>query len=242
MVKKLNVGMTIRSAVAFGAEVVVAGPRAVSTFGDQGTTRHTRLHQFDRLRDAVGWLRGRGVTICGIEITQDAAPVQSHPFRGPTAFLAGSEGEGLCDAHKALCDHFVYVPHYGSGTASLNVTVATSIVLHHFGVWAGYAEAPRESGRDKFVVAALPAKRGPVGEWDAATQDARRRARAEAEAAEAAGEVAGFAEATDGADELEGEDEGEGEGEGGGSEAVGNDVYGSAERQPADGGRAVGVS
>ena len=150
----------------------------------------------------MGWLRGRGVAICGIEITPDAAPVQSHPFRGPTAFLAGSEGEGLCDAHKALCDHFVYVPHYGTGTASLNVTVATSIVLHHFGVWAGYAEAPRQAGRDKFVVAALPAKRGPEGECDADTQDARRRAREEAEAA---GQVAGFAEASDdGGGEWEG--------------------------------------
>jgi tRNA G18 (ribose-2'-O)-methylase SpoU len=31
-----------------------------------------------------------------------------------------------------ICDFFVYIPQYGAGTGSLNVTVAASIVLHHF--------------------------------------------------------------------------------------------------------------
>ena len=52
----------------------------------------------------------------------------------------------------AMCDHFVYIPQYGQGTASLNVNVAASIVMHHFSTWAGYEEAPREKDRAKFVV------------------------------------------------------------------------------------------
>jgi hypothetical protein len=36
----------------------------------------------------------------------------------------------------------------------LNVTVAASIVLHHFGVWAGFPERGREG--NKFVVADKP--------------------------------------------------------------------------------------
>ncbi|KAI3898303.1 hypothetical protein MKX03_036011 [Papaver bracteatum] len=47
---------------------------------------------------------------------------------------------------------------YGCGTASLNVTVAASIVLHHFGVWAGFSERTRDG--NKFVVAERPAKQG----------------------------------------------------------------------------------
>ena len=42
---------------------------------------------------------------------------------------------------KAICDHFVYIPQYTSKTASLNVTVATSIVLQRFASWAAYKEA-----------------------------------------------------------------------------------------------------
>ena len=51
-----------------------------------------------------------------------------------------------------MCDHFVYIPQYSMGTASLNVNVAASIVMHHFSTWAGYEEAPREKDRAKFVV------------------------------------------------------------------------------------------
>jgi hypothetical protein len=50
----------------------------------------------------------------------------------------------------ALCDSFVYIPQYGPGTASLNVTVAASIILQHFAVWAGYLE--RERAGAKYVV------------------------------------------------------------------------------------------
>ena len=54
----------------------------------------------------------------------------------------------------SLCDGFVYIPQHGPGTASLNVTVAASIVLHHFAVWAAFPE--RERQQHKFVVADRP--------------------------------------------------------------------------------------
>ena len=38
----------------------------------------------------------------------------------------------MSDAQKGICDHFVYIPQYGNGTASLNVNVATALVLHNF--------------------------------------------------------------------------------------------------------------
>jgi len=56
---------------------------------------------------------------------------------GPTAFMLGNEGQGLSTKQMSLCDRFVYIPQHGCGTASLNVAVACSIVLHHFALWAG---------------------------------------------------------------------------------------------------------
>lgn len=38
----------------------------------------------------------------------------------------------MSEAQKAICDQFVYIPQYGNGTASLNVNVATALVLHNF--------------------------------------------------------------------------------------------------------------
>jgi hypothetical protein len=60
-----------------------------------------------------------------------------------------------------LCDAFVYIPQYGAGTASLNVTVAASIILHHFALWAGYAERGREGA--KYVVAERPQRTSARG-------------------------------------------------------------------------------
>lgn len=41
----------------------------------------------------------------------------------------------MSEKQKAYCDSFVYISQYGGGTASLNVTVAASIILHRFSAW-----------------------------------------------------------------------------------------------------------
>ena len=66
----------------------------------------------------------RRCTLCGVEITEGAAGVHKHPFRGSTAFLMGNEGHGLTEAQLAACDHFVYIPQHSTATASLNVNAA----------------------------------------------------------------------------------------------------------------------
>ncbi|XP_024527157.1 uncharacterized protein LOC9634363 isoform X3 [Selaginella moellendorffii] len=105
--------------------------------------------------------RGQGLSqgcdICGVEITEGAVAVHKHPFQRSTAFLLGNEGTGLSPKEMEICDFFTYIPQVGSGTASLNVTVAASIVLHHFSVWAGFPE--RERDGQKFIVADRPARR-----------------------------------------------------------------------------------
>jgi SpoU rRNA Methylase family len=93
----------------------------------------------------------KGCKIVGIEIVEGASPIESHPFEGNTAFILGNEGDGLSSKQMALCDSFVYIRQFGSGTASLNVAVASSIILHHFALWAGFKERDREGF--KFVVA-----------------------------------------------------------------------------------------
>lgn len=74
--------------------------------------------------------------------------VEQHPFDGNTAFLVGNEGTGLTEQQKKRCDYLVYIKQFGQG-ASLNVNVATGIVLHHFSLWADYQENPMDNG--KFV-------------------------------------------------------------------------------------------
>lgn len=72
------------------------------------------------------------------------------------AARARAQGQGLSQRQMRLCDGFVYIPQHGAGTASLNVTVAASIVLHHFAAWAGLPERRREGA--KFDVGERPAR------------------------------------------------------------------------------------
>ncbi|KAF8401597.1 hypothetical protein HHK36_012542 [Tetracentron sinense] len=127
-----------RSATAFGvSELILVGRRDFNAFGSHGSTSHLRFRHFHSLNDARLYLKERDCDICGVEITDGAVAVNQHPFRKSTAFLLGNEGTGLSAKECEICDFFVYIPQYGCGTASLNVTVAASIVLHHFGAERG---------------------------------------------------------------------------------------------------------
>lgn len=154
--KKANIGNLLRTANAFAvSEVLVVGKRNFHEFGAFGTSRTLRKRHFYSLDDGCRHLRERNCLILGVEITETATPVTETPFRQDTAFMVGNEGEGLTEQQLARCDGFIYVPQYGTA-ASLNVNVATAIVLHHFAVWAGFPESQRSGS--KF----LPAGSGPV--------------------------------------------------------------------------------
>ena len=173
--KRNNLGQMLRSACAFGvAEVLIVGNKKnTAFFGAQGTQNYVKMRTFDRLGDAVAYARCQGCeTITGVEICDEALPVSSTgAFAGPTAFILGNEGHGMNEAQMAVCDRFVYIPHFGGGTASLNVTVAASIIFHRFAEWAGYVE--RERLGQKFIVPPRHFKKGAETEDDFALQQAR---------------------------------------------------------------------
>ena len=78
------------------------------------------------------------------------------------------QGTGLSEVQAELCDGFVYIQQYGAGTASLNVSVAAAIVLHHFALWAGYPDRSRQG--EKFDVGERPVRRAARGESAPAQQ------------------------------------------------------------------------
>ena len=78
----------------------------------------------------------RPIRVVGVEIDPSSEDVEGEPFEGDTAFMMGNEGQGMNEKQMTLCDGFVKIAQYGGGTASLNVYVAASIVLHRFHHWA----------------------------------------------------------------------------------------------------------
>lgn len=208
--KDRNVGSLVRTASAFGATgVIVCGglTAKVSMFGAKGAERRIHTVTFpgrSGLAAAVRALGARGIRLVGLEICAGAAPVHAQGAllrtdAGGVAIMPGNEASGLSDGQKALCDGFVYIPQYGSGTASLNVAAATAIALHYAAIAANFEEAPKaEDGADKFRVerggAAADGGDFVRTELMDAVAAARGAARAAAEADAAAAEFTGWEE------------------------------------------------
>ncbi len=149
IVKDSNFGRILRTADALGAcEIIVVGKKRFNMTGHMGADIGRNRRHFHTMDDAAIYLRQQGFQIIGIEITDNALPVETQPFSGDTAFLLGNEGIGILDVHRNYCDSFVYIRQFGL-SASLNVNVAAGIVLHQFSNWAGYQENPIEG--EKFV-------------------------------------------------------------------------------------------
>ncbi|CEG50193.1 family trna rrna methyltransferase-like [Plasmopara halstedii] len=137
--KTKNIHNMLVSASAFGVtEVFIVGQKKFhlqeqESFINSLSCRVTRVAT---LKDCKALCKERGIRIVGVEIMQNAKSIGDQPFSGDTAFIMGNEGSGMNSAQVAICDDFVYIPQYGGGTASLNVTVAASIVLQSFALWA----------------------------------------------------------------------------------------------------------
>jgi tRNA(Leu) C34 or U34 (ribose-2'-O)-methylase TrmL len=163
--KRHNVGNLLRSCTAFGVKAAcLVGSHDFNSFGAHGADQHLPLRHYPTLDECVCDLKRRdGCRIVGVEIDPSATPVHAHAaFTGATAFMLGNEGQGLSAKQLRLCDGgLVYIAQHGPGTASLNVTVAASIVLHQFAVWARYPERAREG--QKYVVAPKPMRTAPRG-------------------------------------------------------------------------------
>ncbi len=145
--KNRNFGQLIRTANALGcAELIVVGRKRFSTYGNFATDDGRKRKHFFNMDEARAYLSQEGYALLGIEIREDAKAVEQHPFSGSCAFLPGNEGHGLSTEQQSYCDDFVYIRQFGLG-ASLNVNVATGIVLHHFASWANYVENSVEGNK-----------------------------------------------------------------------------------------------
>jgi tRNA G18 (ribose-2'-O)-methylase SpoU len=141
--KRSNIRSLLMTAAAFGCRgIFVVGQKQFdwspeardvpSQLRDHIATCMPIIH-FNRWEECVCHLRGHGIFLVGVEIHPDAQNIDTFQHEGKdVAFLMGNEGQGLHEKHMASCDTFVMISQYGGGTASLNVYVAASIVLHRY--------------------------------------------------------------------------------------------------------------
>eukprot|EP00439_Symbiodinium_sp_Y106_P027126 s3756_g3.t1 len=143
--KRNNLGACLRSAAAFGVRLVMlVGRQGFKAFCKKSGQGAVPIEHAATISQAVEALKARHpsgrLSVCGVEILEQAQSLHESPFRGPTAFMMGNERGGLTRDQIAHCDSFVYIPQFGGGVGSLNVACACSVVLYQFSSWASRGE------------------------------------------------------------------------------------------------------
>ncbi len=132
-----NLGSILRTAVFFGVPGVVipkwraAGLTATVVRSSAGAARLVPIAQVANLGTAMEQARDAGFWLVGADM--DGDDVKKADLPRPFALIMGGEGEGLHQLIRKKCDVVVRIDKKGSaGIDSLNVGVATGILIHQF--------------------------------------------------------------------------------------------------------------
>lgn len=128
-----NLGYTIRSAEALGADAVLVKKHVWDFDGgalsraSSGAFERFPVVRLDRERDSLVELKRLGVKLWGC-IAGVRTALYAAGLAGPTLLAIGGEKRGLSAAVREECDDFLQIPMQGAGT-SLPLSHAAAVVL-----------------------------------------------------------------------------------------------------------------
>ncbi len=128
----LNLGGLFRTADAIGAEALwLCGYSATPEHRDVrrsalGAEQTLPWRHWDHLAEALAALREAGTTLCALETSTEAQPVEAHVFAFPCALVLGNERFGLNPELLATADHRLRIEMHGVKN-SLNVVSALAV-------------------------------------------------------------------------------------------------------------------
>lgn len=134
-----NLGSMARNAAAFGADALMLSSRSADPFyrkavrTSAGAVLTLPILRCTRWPEELLELRAHhGFTLVGAALDARAIPLSSFSAPKRTAILFGTEGPGLDETTKALCDTLVTIPMADPiGVDSLNVSAAGAVCLYH---------------------------------------------------------------------------------------------------------------
>lgn len=134
-----NLGTTIRSAAAFGADGLLITGHAADLYDPQTIRSSTGMIfsqpivRVGSLAEVRAWFEAARAAVPGLQIVvtshAGATLIEDCDFRRPTALVLGNETHGASVSLRDLGDQLVKIPLEGP-TTSLNVSCAASIFLH----------------------------------------------------------------------------------------------------------------
>lgn len=127
-----NLGAILRTADAVDADAVIICDPLTDIY-NPNVIRSSIGCVFSRqvvacsTEEAQAWLRKMNVTSYAAELTA-SSQYDGHDYTGATAFVMGTEADGLTKTWINFCNHRVIIPMLGS-IDSLNVSVSTAVLL-----------------------------------------------------------------------------------------------------------------
>ena len=134
-----NLGAMARNAAAFGADALLLSPRCADPFyrkavrTSAGAVLSLPIVRATRWPEQLLALREQqGFSLVGAALDDRAVALANFAPPARLAVLFGSEGPGLDEKTKALCDSLVTIPMAKSPAVdSLNVATAGAVFLYH---------------------------------------------------------------------------------------------------------------
>ncbi len=137
-----NVGAILRTAAAYRvSHLWLAGATAAPTHSKTaktalGTGRYLTWTTTETVEEAVDKLTKSGYGLVGVELADDAVPLNEVEFPNRTCLALGHEERGLSAMVLEACDTVAFIPQLGK-VGSLNVAAAAAIALYeaHRRLW-----------------------------------------------------------------------------------------------------------
>ncbi len=129
-----NLGALLRNADAAGCQgVIVPKDRncPITNVVDKasaGAAEHLPICQVTNLARAIQQLKDAGVWVYGLAAGEPAVSLYKENLRGNLALIVGSEGQGIRQRTRSLCDGLLEIPMQG-GVSSLNASAAGAVAL-----------------------------------------------------------------------------------------------------------------
>ncbi len=130
-----NLGTILRSCVAFGIDTLVSSLATVDFYNEkvirasEGSLFHLNLLKKD-LKEMIKELKKQDYVIYATNVHK-GTNIKEMTLNNKYAIIMGNEGNGVEEAVQYLADELLYIP-MSEGVESLNVGVATSILLYEF--------------------------------------------------------------------------------------------------------------
>ena len=141
-----NIGTLLRTAEACGVHGIIMQDRRAPDITPSvvmysaGATEHLLIAQVTNLTQAIQRLKAENIWIVGMDLDEEALPLDQVDLDIALGIVIGHEGQGLRRLVRERCDYLIKLPMRGR-VASLNAATAGAVMLYSAWQARGYGGA-----------------------------------------------------------------------------------------------------